>query len=227
VSAILVLGALLGLLAADLATRREELVSYPVGGAVAGLVFDVGDADIEVVGGGGRRREVDVQRRERSSFGHVAVTTRSVSAGTFRVRSRCPATLPNSCSVRYRLVVPDNLPVDIRTDEGDVRFDGYRGSARVTTRSGDIDVGDFCGFSFDGRADSGNVSADWSCPPQRLSLRARSGSVHAIVPAGQYRVDAESASGRNVVRGLTATTEAPFRIQALSSSGDVTVEGRE
>jgi hypothetical protein len=225
VSAILVLGALVGLVASDLATRREELITYPVSGALAGLSFDVGDAGVEVVGGG-PGREVGVQRRERSAFGHTPQTTRSVAGGTFMVRSRCPEELLRSCSVAYRLIVPDNLPVDIRTDGGEVRFRGYRGSATVTTRSGDIDITDFCGFSLDARAESGDVTTTWACPPQRLSLRAGSGSVHAIVPSGPYQVDAESASGRNVVRGVTATTEAPFSIQALSSSGDVVVEGR-
>jgi len=128
--------------------------------------------------------------------------------------------------VSYRLVVPDNLPIDIRTDAGQVRFRGYRGSATVVTTSGDIDITDFCGFSLDARADSGDITTNWSCPPQRMSVRSSSGSVHAIVPSGPYQVDAESASGRNVVRGITATSEAPFSIQALSTSGDVVVEGR-
>jgi hypothetical protein len=225
VSAILVLGAIVALVVSDLATRREELITYPVGGAVAGLSFDLGEAGVEVVGGG-TAREVDVQRRERSAFGHAARTTRSVAGGTFMVRTRCPSELLRSCAVRYRIVVPDNIPIDIRTDSGEVRFRGYRGSASVTTRSGDIDIADYCGFSLDARADSGSIDATWTCPPQRMSLRAESGGVHAVVPSGPYRVDAESASGRQVVRGVTATTEAPFSIQALSSSGDVVVEGR-
>jgi hypothetical protein len=225
-SAILVVGAIVALVVSDFATRREELITYPVGGAIAGLSFDVGDAGIEVVGGG-TSREVDVQRRERSAFGHAPVTTRSVAGGTFMVRSRCPDELLRSCAVRYRLVVPNNVPVEIRTDGGEVRFRGYRGSATVVTRSGDIDIADYCGFSLDARAESGNIDAAWTCPPQRLSLRAGSGGVHAVVPSGPYRVDAESASGQQVVRGVTATTEAPFSIQALSSSGDVVVEGRQ
>jgi hypothetical protein len=176
--------------------------------------------------GGGESREVEVQRRERSAFGHVPETTRTVAGGTFMVKSRCPTELLDSCDVSYRLVVPDNLPIDIRTDDGEVRFRDFRGSATVVTGSGDVDITDFCGFSLDVRAESGDISTNWSCPPQRMSLRAGSGGVHAIVPEGPYQIDAESTSGRQVVRGVTATTEAPFSIQALSSSGDVVVEGR-
>jgi hypothetical protein len=225
VSAILVVGAVVALVASDLATRREELITYPVGGAIAGLSFDLGDAAVDVEGGGGAR-QVDVQRRQRSAFGHAPTTSRSVSGGTFVVKSRCPTELLGSCSVSYRLVVPDNVPIEIRTDRGDVRFRGYRGSASVVTTSGDIDITDFCGFSLDARADSGDITTTWSCPPQRMSARSGSGSVHASVPGGPYQVDAESASGRNVVRGITATAEAPFSIQALSTTGDVVVEGR-
>jgi len=45
------------------------------------------------------------------------------------------------------------------------------------------------------------------------------------VPRGRYQVDAESASGGRTVNGITAASDAPFAIQALSSSGSVTVEG--
>jgi hypothetical protein len=47
-----------------------------------------------------------------------------------------------------------------------------------------------------------------------------------VVPPGRYRLDAETAAGRRTVRGVTEATDAPFSLQALSSSGDVTVEGR-
>jgi hypothetical protein len=46
------------------------------------------------------------------------------------------------------------------------------------------------------------------------------------VPSGRYRVDASTAGGRAVVRGIAAAPDAPFTIQALSSSGPVTVERR-
>ena len=55
-------------------------------------------------------------------------------------------------------------------------------------------------------------------------LRSRSGDVRAVVPAGRYRVDADSDGGSSRVAGLTPVEDAPFQIQALSTSGDVTVE---
>ena len=43
------------------------------------------------------------------------------------------------------------------------------------------------------------------------------------MPPGRYRVDAESDEGKRSVRGLTAADDAPFQVQALSTTGDVRV----
>jgi hypothetical protein len=224
-SAVVVVGGAVALAAGEIGTARERVVSYPVGGALEGVAFDLGDGDIEVVGGGARGR-MTVERTERFSFDHTAVTRRTVVGGVLRVRSRCPSAVPHSCSVEYRVVVPDNVPVDVTTDGGAVSFRRYRGSARVTTGRGDVDVSGFCGFSLRARADGGDVAVSTTCPPQDLSLRSTTGSVRAEVPTGRYRVDAQSASGSHAVRGVTSTGDAPFSIQALSSAGDVVVEGR-
>jgi hypothetical protein len=224
ISALLVAGSAVVLTAWDAGSQHERLVSYPVTGAVSRVVLDVADADVLVVGGGGRP-SVGVSRRERYSFGRPAETRRAVAAGVFKVTSRCPEALPDACSVRYRVVVPDNVPVEVLTGAGSVRFERYRGSAQVSTREGDIDVEGFCGFALQAQAESGDVDATASCPLQQLSLRTTTGSVTALVPPGRYEIDAQSASGRQTLRGISSTEDAPFAIQALSSSGDVLVEG--
>jgi hypothetical protein len=224
VSALLVAGSAAVLMAWDFASQRERLVSYPVGGAVSRVVLDVDDADVTVVGGG-RGTQVEVSRREGYSFGRAPDTRKTVESGVFTVSSRCPDALPEACSVRYRVVVPDNVPVDVETGEGHVRFQRYQGSAEVTTSSGDVEVEGFCGFSLQATAVSGDIDATAACPLQQLALRSRTGSVHAIVPPGRYVIDAQSASGRQALRGIDSTEDAPFSIQALSSSGDVLVEG--
>jgi hypothetical protein len=224
VSALLVLGAAIALAIARVASGHERLATYAVRGSLNGIALDLGDGDV-VVSGGGDRADAVVQRTDRFSFGHAAAVRRSVRDGVFRIRSRCPQTALHSCSVRYRIVVPDNVPVEVRTGSGTVRFAGYRGSGSVTTRSGDVRVDDFCGFSLRVRSDTGNIDADAACAPQQLALRSTSGDVRAIVPAGRYRVDADSASGDAVVRGVRAVSDGPFSLDASSSSGDVTVEG--
>jgi Putative adhesin len=224
-SAVLVVGVLVALLVGDVASSRERLVSFGVAGELDGVTLDVGDAGVDVMRGGERPR-LRVERTDRFAFGHAARVDRTLEGGVLRLRSRCPATVLHACSVSYRLVVPDNVPVAVRTGGGDVRFHDYRGSVRVSSGSGNIDVEAFCGYSLQARSESGDVTASTSCPPPQMSLRSTSGFVHAVVPSGRYQVDAASTAGSLRVRDLTEVTDAPFSIEALSSSGDVLVEGR-
>jgi hypothetical protein len=208
----------------SVASSRERRVSYAVRGALSGVSLDVGDADVVVLGGG-RATGVAVSHVDRYGFGHGPVTERTVAGGVFRVRSRCPETVLHGCSVAYRVVVPDNMPLAVHTTNGSVTFDGYRGSARITTGRGDIAISGFCGFALQARAeDGGDIDASTACAPPQLALRTTTGSVHARVPPGRYRVDASTSGAAPRVRGVTADAGAPFAIQALSGSGAVTVE---
>jgi hypothetical protein len=210
----------------SLGSTQQRKVSYTVRGAISGVSLDLGDADVEVRGGG-RATGVAVRHIDRFGFGHGPAADRAIAGGTFSVRSRCPSTILHGCSVRYRVVVPDNIPLSVRTGAGSVRFRGYRGSARVRTGRGDIDISGFCGFALQARADGGgDITASTACAPPQLALRTTTGSVHALVPPGRYRVDASTsgAGGTPRLRGVTADAGAPFSIQALSNSGHVTIE---
>jgi hypothetical protein len=223
-SGVLVVGAALALAAWSLGSSEERHVSYAVRGSITGMTLDLGDADV-VVQGGGRRTSVAVEHVDRFGFGHGPVAQRSVAGGVFSLRSRCPTTVLHACSARYRVIVPDNLPLTVRTAEGSVALRGYRGSAVVTTGRGDIDITGFCGFSLQARADAGgDVTASTACPPPQLALRTTTGAVRARVPAGRYRIDASTSRGAATVRGVAADAGAPFSVQALSSSGPVVVE---
>ena len=225
VSALVVGGAVAALAIASVTTSPERVGSFEVRGSLSGVSLDVDDADVMITGGG-TRAVLGLQRTDRYAFGHDADVQRTVAGGELRLRSRCPNAVPRACSVSYRVVVPDNVPVTVRTTSGAVSFRGYRGSARVTTRSGDVDVAGVCGFSLEARAESGDIAAAAACAPQQLTVRSNEGSVRVSVPPGRYQVEAESASGSESVRGLDAVADAPFAIQALSSSGNVSVDGR-
>jgi hypothetical protein len=222
-SAALLLAIALGLGVWWLRSSRTEIATYSVRGAVSEVMLDLAGADAVVVGGGSGRA-IQVRRTDEFSFGRRASARRDVTGGVLRLRSRCPEIVLASCSASYRVSVPDNIPVTVRTSSGDVRFSAYRGSATIATTSGNISVGGYCGFRLQARAESGSVNASASCSPERLVLRSRSGDVHAIVPAGRYRVDADSDAGSRRVAGLTPTEDSPFQIQALSSAGDVDIE---
>src|SRR4051812_41650900 len=225
ISALLVVGGAVALAVGAFASDHTREVSYPVTGALQGLSFDLGDGDIVILGGG-RRDNVLVSRSERYAFGHDADTKRTVDGSAFRVFSRCPTSLLGGCRVAYRVVVPDNVSLEIRTAAGDVSLRGYRGSARVTTGAGRIDISSYCGNSLDARAGSGAITVSANCAPPRMSLRSGSGAIRALMPPGRYDLDAESTSGEERVRGVDARPDAPYAVQLLSASGDVSVEGR-
>ena len=204
------------------ATSEERTGTYVVRGQPSLITLDIGEADLQIVGGGSQSA-LQVSHTDRFAFGRPAEAERRVEGGTLSLRSRCPDALLGSCSSSYRLRVPDNVPVRVRTTSGSVSSSGYRGSATVNTGSGDVNFDGWCGFNLQVRANVGDVRAVASCAPQRLQLRSRRGSVEALVPPGSYRVDAESDEGERSVRGVTVGEDAPFQIQALSTTGDVRV----
>ena len=207
-----------------LVTDETSVASYAVRGSVNGILLDLGAADAEIVGGGDRPA-VEVRRTDEFAFGRRAQSRRTAAGGELTISSRCPrSAVLHVCKARYRVTVPDNVRVTVRTTSGDVRFTGYRGSASVDTGSGDVTVAGFCGFALRARAQSGDVNAGASCALERLELRSRTGDVRAVVPAGRYQVDAETDDGDRTVRGVTVAEDAPFQIQVLSSAGDVAVE---
>jgi putative adhesin len=222
ISVFAVLTAVLVMLVWWAATVEERTGTYVVRGTVNGITLDIGDADLDIIGGG-TQAALQVSRTDRFSFGHPAEAERVVRGGTLRLRSRCPAALIGSCSSSYRVRVPDNVPVTVRATSGSVAASGYRGSARVETTTGDVSFNGWCGFNLQIRAEAGDVRAVAACSPERLQLRSRRGRVDALVPPGRYRVDAESDEGNRNVRGVDVAEDAPFQIQALSTSGDVSV----
>ncbi len=203
------------------ASRETRTTSYRVLGDLAGIRLDLGDADVEIDGGAAA---VEVRRVDRFAFGKPSQERRTKDGGHFGVVSRCPDQVLGDCRTVYRLTVPDNVPIEIETSSGSVRLSGVRATVQVSTESGAISATAFCGFSLRASSESGDVTAAAECSADRLELRSRSGDVRAVVPSGRYQIDAQSDSGSTRIRGVTPVQDAPFAIQALSTSGDVTVE---
>src|SRR4051794_25976498 len=88
------------------ASRETRTASYRVLGDLAGIDLDLGDADVQIDGGGGA---VEVRRVDRFAFGHPSAERRSVHDGVLSVVSRCPDQVLGTCRTAYRLTVPDNV----------------------------------------------------------------------------------------------------------------------
>lgn len=203
------------------ATSETHTDAYSVPGPVMGVQLRVVDGDVVLLGNAQDR--VSVKRVERSSFGHGPVEWRSLASGRLTISSACPDLVVGTCRARYELAVPENVPVSVRADRGSIRVAGYNGSASLVTGDGSITVGEFCGHTLRAISTRGRIAASASCSPERLELRSGSGDVAATVPSGRYRVEAASGTGAALVRGVEVDAGAPWEIQALSTSGDVTV----
>ena len=75
-------------------------------------------------------------------------------AGVLSLVMRCPDQVLGACHTSYRLSVPDNVPVTVRTSSGAVRLSGVRASVRVNTGSGSITAGPRVATSADARHDA-------------------------------------------------------------------------
>jgi hypothetical protein len=206
------------------ASSETRIATYRVVGTLTAVDLDLDEADVEVVGGAGGA--VEVRRSEDFAFGRRPRASRSVRAGVLRISSRCPDTVVGTCRAAYRIAVPDNVEVNVRSSTGEVRIAGLNGSARIDTASGAIRVDGFCGFRLTATSASGNVRGAADCAPDRIELRSGSGDVQAVVPTGRYRVDASSDRGSARIRNLVASEDASYAVQAISGSGDVLVDGR-
>jgi hypothetical protein len=205
------------------ASRETRITSYRVVGTLTAVDLELDAASVEVVGGGGGA--VDVRRTDRFAFGRPPTERRAVEGGVLAIGSRCPDIVLGTCETSYRISVPDNVQVNVRTTSGPVRISGLNASARLATESAPITVDGFCGFSLTATSASGDVRARTDCSPDRIEVRSGSGLVHATVPSGRYSVEAESATGSERVRGIIVAPDASFQIQAISGGDDVIVEG--
>jgi hypothetical protein len=206
------------------ASRETRVAQYRVLGTVSAIDLDVGAADVEITGGAGNA--VVVRRTAEFAFGRPPDQSRRLDGDVLQISSRCPDTVVGTCQAAYRISVGDNVQVNVRTTSGQVRVNSLNGSARIQTGSGAIAVDGFCGFQLSATSVSGDVRGAAACSPDRMELRSTSGDVHAVVPAGRYRVDASSARGSAQVGNLSEAEDAPFAVQAISGTGDVIVDGR-
>ena len=226
--ALLVVGSLMALIAGAavlavlwLDSSRTTTVAYAVPGTLLGIDLRVQSGNVTIVGGS--KAGVSVSRSDHSVYGHGPREQRHVRLGILHLVSSCPVLVLGSCASSYRIEVPDNVPISVRAEQGAVRVEGYQGSATITTHAGSISVEGYCGLVLGATSGSGNISVGTSCSPSRLALFSASGSVAVTVPAGHYRIHAASRSGSSRVSGLVNDAGAPWDIEAISNSGNVTV----
>lgn len=205
------------------ATAGTKSTSFLAAAEVLGVEIEIGRGNVELVGGG--LDEVSVRRTDHFAYDHSPEEARTLEDGVIHIRSTCPNLLIGSCFADYRVTVSDNVPVVVRAPHGNIQISNYRGSAQLDTAEGSISVSSFCGFVLQATTKTGHIDVATGCSPDRVELRTDTGNVTVSVPEGRYRVDAATTNGSVDIRGVIPSDDAPWSIQALSNTGDVTVLG--
>jgi hypothetical protein len=206
-----------------LATLQSKTTRYTISTPLTRVELSLSSGDALIVGT--QSTTLVVRHTDRYAFGHAAREQRSLSAGVLRISSRCPKVVVGSCSASYELAVPETVTVDVRTTGGNVRLTGFRGTAAVQTREGNVNVDAYCGFDLAVSTGSGNVRIAAACSPANLKVRTSGGDAVALVPPGRYRIHTASGSGPPHVNGVISDPRAPFTIDMRSRSGSVTIGG--
>ncbi len=204
-----------------LTSLSTHTTTYTYPGPVKQISIRLSSGDATIVGS--PSPAVEVRRTDRYAFGHRATERRSFANGQLALSSACPRVVVGSCSASYEVAVPETATVEVRTTSGDVRLEGFRGTATVRTGSGSVDAEAYCGFGISAASGSGDLHVATACAPQFLQLHTGSGDASAQVPPGRYRIQA--AGAHRHVTGVTSDARAPFSLDLHSGSGAVTIGG--
>ncbi|MEU8685390.1 DUF4097 family beta strand repeat-containing protein [Streptomyces sp. NPDC048611] len=198
--------------------KRAER-TYTVDGRVTALSATTHGGNIEVVpvGAGGpvRVTEKYVYNDSKPSPEH------RVENGTLTLKAE-ECGMGRRCEVAYRVLLPRDARVDLRTSGGDITVRGAAGGIAAETSGGNITVKDSTARAMKARTSGGNVDLALSTAPDEVSGRTSGGNVTIRLPKGAYAVEATTSGGNRKVSVATDENSA-HKVTARTSGGDVAV----
>ena len=187
---LIILVGLAGVGVAGLSTLApfEDRTSSTQPGPIRSVEVDVEAGRVEVVAG--QADEATVERTRRYVRG-TPLTSETLVDGVLRLQADCRRIVAIGCRVDYRLVVPSQVPLRIRTQSGSVavenmagmvdvesssggvRLLGTRGPVRVSTSAGNVDGVDLVADFLDATTQAGRIRLSlwpsrrggWACVP--------------------------------------------------------------
>jgi DUF4097 and DUF4098 domain-containing protein YvlB len=115
--------------------------------------------------------------------------------------------------------------VTARSTSGDISVLDGKGGATIEATSGNVRVVNITGGPVDAQVTSGDVEVQLTAP-NSVTARANSGDVNVMVPAGSYRVTADTGSGDHTITGIVDDRSAKNVINVHTGSGDARVVGQ-
>lgn len=239
-----VLVALMGISAVWSAVREQfpDRKSFDLAGSELTVISD--DGDLEIVPVEGDTRQVNVTRWFKTNkwLGDTGVDWELESDRTLRLTSRCHGMFAN-CDLRYRLEVPTDTKLRVRSEDGTVRATGYAGDLAIETNDGDIEVDDARGplslVTDDGavqatglssprvaaRSEDGDIELDFEAAPENVVARADDGQIEVAAPGGPYKIITKVDDG-SVDNTLPEDPTSARIIDAEARDGDIELHVR-
>jgi hypothetical protein len=117
-------------------------------------------------------------------------------------------------------------PMRLDTGGGDLTGSGFTGSLQVSTEGGNIDANAVTSHQVSVQSGGGDVTVEFTQPPQSLQITAVGGNVTVILPAGdtKYSISTPDTEGGNVsYPSALASSTSHKAITIDSGGGDITV----
>lgn len=128
-------------------------------------------------------------------------------------------------TLRYELLVPSTVPVDVRVDSGRASIVALAGPVTLRTGDGSVDGRALESRQVTAESEGGSVRLWFDRQPSTVDVRTSDGEVDLRLPGGPYDVDAETADGGCDVAVPTAPGAA-CRVRARSRHGGVRIRQR-
>ncbi|MFC9230005.1 DUF4097 family beta strand repeat-containing protein [Streptomyces decoyicus] len=193
--------------------------TYTVRGTVTALSATTHGGNIEVVpvdaGGSVKVTEKYVYNDRKPNPEH------GVKDGRLTLKA-ADCGMGRKCEVNYRVLLPRNASVDLRTSGGDITVRGAAGGIAAETSGGDITVADSAARTAKAKTSGGDVDLALSTAPDEVSGRTSGGNVTIRLPKGSYAVNATTSGGTRKVSVPTDEGSA-HKVTARTSGGDVSV----
>ncbi len=169
-----------------------------------------------------------------------------VQDGELTLKKKCGFLNMGPCAVDFEISAPDNVALDLLSDEGQISvtnwvssvtaesssggvvIDGCDGNLIIDSRSGDISGADIGSAHVGVLGGSGEVQLDVvNADVADVTVDSGSGDVTLYLPSqGSYNYSAESNSGQVIINNVTFNTNSAQVVEVTSGSGDINILGQ-
>ncbi|MFD0854998.1 DUF4097 family beta strand repeat-containing protein, partial [Actinomadura adrarensis] len=167
--------------------------------------------------------EVRVTRRfdRWSVIGGRPTATWELRGNRLTLATDC-GTFIGGCEVRYEVVVPQDLALDVQGQNGRITVTGASGPLSLKTENGTLHANGTRSGRVDATSENGEVDLAFAAVPDQVDVTTDNGAVTIAVPDAAYRVTTASDNG-DVSAALPSDDRSTRRINVRTANGSITL----